>query len=251
MGDGPVRGANSRLPQRDSRTLGQAVVLSPESSYGLDARCIPADDHDACETTSRPAPSPSSSPTSRVDAAAARARRRGIRGGARRAPPRAARGVRAPRRGRGGHAGGRLLRRLPDRAGRSSMRRPRRRRRLASGPIRVRMGLHTGTPHAGRGGLRGRGRAPRGPHRRLRPRRAGAGLGLDGCAHGHGRAPRPGRAPAQGPVRARAHLPARGGRLPAAQEPATGRICRFRRRRSSAGSTSSRRCSACSRARGC
>ena len=84
-------------------------------------------------------------------------------------------------------------------------------------------GAH-GHPHGNaaswRGGLRRSRRAPGGPHRRLRPRRAGAGLSLHRCACGHGRAARPGRAPAEGPVRARAHLPARGRRLPAAQEPA-------------------------------
>ena len=70
---------------------------------------------------------------------------------------------------------------------------------LGPGPVRVRMGIHTGTPHLGRGGLRRRRRPPGGPDRRLRPRRAGARLGLDGCPAGHGRATRPRRAPTQGP----------------------------------------------------
>ena len=47
---------------------------------------------------------------------------------------------------------------------------------LASGPISVRVGLHTGTPLLDRRGLRRRRRPPRGPHRRRRPRRAGARL---------------------------------------------------------------------------
>ena len=72
----------------------------------------------------------------------------------------------------------------------------------------------------GRGRLRRDRRAPGGADRCLWPRRAGAGLGLDRCACGHGRVARPGRAPAEGPVGAGADLPARGRRLPAAEEPA-------------------------------
>ena len=62
-------------------------------------------------------------------------RRRSPRG----APARAAGGVRAARRRRGGHAGRRLLRRVPAR-GRCGRRRRRAQRALEAGPIRVRMG---------------------------------------------------------------------------------------------------------------
>ena len=55
---------------------------------------------------------------------------------------------------RGRHAGGRLLRRLPDGARRSGGGR-RGTGRLAAGPIRVRMGVHTGTPHLGEEGYVG------------------------------------------------------------------------------------------------
>ena len=73
---------------------------------------------------------------------------------------------------------------------------------LARGPSRVRMGIHTGTPHLGEEGYVGID-----VHRAARiaacwPRRAGAGLGLDGRARRPRRAARPGRAPAEGPVRA-------------------------------------------------
>ncbi len=63
---------------------------------------------------------------------------------------------------------------------------------------------------------------------------------------GHGRAARPRRAPAEGPVRARAHLPARRRRLPAARRASTRRTCRSRPRRSWAASRSCARCSGCS-----
>ena len=53
-----------------------------------------------------------------VDAAAPCGRTGGLRRGARRAPARAARGFDSPRRRRGRHPGRRVLRRLPDRAGR-------------------------------------------------------------------------------------------------------------------------------------
>ena len=127
--------------------------------------------------------------------------------------------------------------------------RPPRLEALAAGPIRVRMGIHTGTPLVDRGGLRRSRRAPGGAHRCLRPRRAGAGLVLDRRARRHRRLARPRRAPAQGPVRARAHLPARRRRLPAAQEPPPDEPARSRRRRSSAASGSCTRCASCSRAR--
>ena len=66
---------------------------------------------------------------------------------------------------------------------RARSRRPRRfTEALASGPIQVRVGLHTGTPLLDRRGLRRRRRPPRRPHRRGRVRRAGARLVLDGAA---------------------------------------------------------------------
>ncbi len=52
-----------------------------------------------------------------LDEAAARARRRGLRGGSCRAPARDPRGLRRRRRSRGGHPGRRVLLRLPDGAG--------------------------------------------------------------------------------------------------------------------------------------
>ena len=53
---------------------------------------------------------------------------------------------------------------------------------LAAGPIRVRIGVHTGTPPSTDGGLRRRGRAPGGADRGGRARRAGARLAGDGGA---------------------------------------------------------------------
>ena len=99
-----------------------------------------------CAGISRPARSRSCSPTSRARRAAGRARRRGLRGGARGAPADRARGVRAAGRSRGGHAGRCVLRRLPDRAGRARGSRGRSSTELGAGPIRVRIGVHTGTP---------------------------------------------------------------------------------------------------------
>ena len=71
---------------------------------------------------------------------------RRLRGCARRAPRDRARGLRRAGRSRGGHAGRRLLRRLSHRTWRTRGGRADRERRLAGRPIRVRMGLHTGTP---------------------------------------------------------------------------------------------------------
>ncbi len=88
---------------------------------------------------------------------------------------------------------------------------------LASGPIRVRMGLHTGEPILTEGLCRPR-RAQGRAHRRLQPRWPGAAFGGDSSTHRR-RGPRPWTPPAQGPARARANLPARGGRVPATQEP--------------------------------
>ena len=75
------------------------------------------------------------------------------------------------------------------------------------------------TPTLTEEGYVGLGRPPRGPDRRLRPRRAGARLGRDRGARRARGAARPRRAPAQGSVRAGADLPARRRRVPAAQEP--------------------------------
>ena len=90
---------------------------------------------------------------------------------------------------------------------------------LAAGPIQ----RADGRPHRhaarSRGGLRRRGRAPRSPHRRRRPRRPGARspppLPRSSTAR---QLTRPRRAPAQGSLGARARLPARGRRVPAAED---------------------------------
>ncbi len=50
---------------------------------------------------------------------------------------------------------------------------------LSSGPIRVRVGLHTGTPLLGRGGLHRRRRPPRSAHRGHGARRPGRALARD------------------------------------------------------------------------
>jgi len=49
---------------------------------------------------------------------------------------------------------------------------------LSSGPIQVRIGIHTGTPHLDKGGYVGVD-APSGSDRCSRPRRAGVGLRFD------------------------------------------------------------------------
>ena len=85
----------------------------------------------------------------------------------------------APRRRRGGYAGRRLLRRIRRRR-RGASRRPREAQQaLAAGPVRVRMGLHTGEPLLDRRGLR---RASRCTARRgslLRATAARSALGSD------------------------------------------------------------------------
>ena len=53
-------------------------------------------------------------------------------------------------------------------------------RALADGPVRVRMGLHTGEPLSGEEGYVGIRRAPGGADRRRRSRRPGAALAGDG-----------------------------------------------------------------------
>ena len=89
---------------------------------------------------------------------------------------------------------------------------------LAGGPVRVRMGLHTGEP-PGRRGLRRARRAPGGADRGCWARRAGAALAGDGRPRRR-RCARPRPAPAEGPERAGAPLPARDGGLPAAEDAA-------------------------------
>ena len=101
----------------------------------------------ACARISRPAPSPSSSRTSRArrgscTSSAPRPTRRrspSIGGVIREACARA-------RRRRGGHAGRCVLLRFPDGARGVEPPRPRLTEALAAGPIQVRVGLHTGTP---------------------------------------------------------------------------------------------------------
>ena len=114
---------------------------------------------------------------------------------------------RPPRRRRGRHAGRRVLRRVPDRAGCRS-RRPALTEAHDAGPIRVRAGLHTGTPL-----LTDEGYVGDDVHRAARIAAAGHGgqvlvssataTLVDGGAH------RSRRAPLQGPGRAGAGLPAR------------------------------------------
>ena len=73
-------------------------------------------------------------------------------------------------------------------------------RGLAEGPVRVRMGIHTGEPIRTDEGYVGDGRAPRGAHRGRRARRPGARLAdLARPARRPRRAARPRRAPAEGP----------------------------------------------------
>ena len=90
---------------------------------------------------------------------------------------------------------------------------------LAPGPIRVRMGLHSGTPL-----LTDEGYVGVDVHRAARIAACGHGgqILLSTAAAGlvdAGRPARPRRAPPQGPLRARADLPVRQRRVPAAQEP--------------------------------
>ena len=89
---------------------------------------------------------------------------------------------------------------------------------LAAGPIRVRMGLHTGTPHIGEEGYVG-------DDVHLGARIAASGHGGQVAAldrrprsSSRARADRPRRAPPQGHRRAGIDLPARRRRLPAAED---------------------------------
>ena len=132
-----------------------------------------------CARTSRPARSPSSSPTSRArrGSCTSSAPRRYAEALAehRRVVPR---GVRGRGRRRGRHPGRRLLLRVPDRAG-GACGGAALTEGLASGPIQVRVGLHTGTPLLDRGGLRRRRRPLRRTRRRRRARRPGDPLRRD------------------------------------------------------------------------
>ncbi len=111
---------------------------------------------------------------------------------------------------------------------------------LSSGPIRVRVGLHTGTPHIGRGGLHRRRRPPRSAHRVPR-RTAARSFSRARPGARRRRHHRPRRAPAQGHRGGRPDLPARRRLLPAAEddlqhEPAdAGELVRRPRRRAAGG----------------
>ena len=164
-----------------------------------------------------------------VDGAARSARARRVRGAARRAPSPAARGVRRRGRPRGGHAGRRVLRRVPERDGCGR----------GGGPRPARVGGDAAAdpdrdPHRRAVGRADGVRRPRRPARRAdlrgRPRRAGADLAGDaragrGRAARRDRAARPRRASAQGPDAAAAALAARDRR---AAERVPGRCARSR-----------------------
>src|SRR5438094_9069076 len=81
-------------------------------------------------------------------------------------------------------------------------------RALAGGPIRVRMGLHTGEPRLTEEGYVGLDVHKGARIAAVRSRRAGAHVGADQSARRRG-GPRPRRAPPQRPQRAGAHLPTR------------------------------------------
>ena len=137
----------------------------------------------------------------------------GLRRSARRASARAARDLRAPRRRRGRHAGRRVLRRVRTRRTTRS-RRPRRSQRV-EGPVRVRIGIHTGTPTVTDEGYVGLD-----VHRAARICAAAHGgqVVLSEAtrdALGRRSRPRPRAASAQGPRRAGAPVPARQGGVPA------------------------------------
>ncbi len=92
-------------------------------------------------------------------------------------------------------------------------------RRSRGGPVRVRIGVHTGEPVVTEEGYVGRRRAPGGADHGRRPRRPGAPLRGDAAAPRlDSGAARPRRAPPQGPDGAAAPLPARRRGLPAAAD---------------------------------
>ena len=105
-----------------------------------------------------------------------------------------------------------------------------------------------GEPFVGPTKLRRARRAPRGAHGRCR--HGGQVLLCDRprCSTTRCSA-RPRRAPAEGPVRAAAAVPARRGRVSAARRRCTRRTCRSHRRSSSGASARSRTCSSCSAAK--
>ena len=150
-----------------------------------------------------------------IDEAAARARGGALLASACRAPPRPARGVRARRRRRDRHSGGFVLRRV-------SRPLPARWRRRGQPRATSRSSGTDGHPHGhaahDRGGLRRLGRAQGGADRGRRQRRPGARLCCDRRVPRDRGSPRSGRAPAQGPVRARADLSAGRRRLPAPED---------------------------------
>ena len=122
---------------------------------------------------------------------------------------------------------------------------------LVGGPVHVRMGLHTGEPT-----LTDEGYVGGDVHRAARICAAGHGGQVvvsdatRALLRGRGAA-RPGRAPAEGPVRAAAALPARRRRRSHHCARSTRPISPCRRRRSSAVSASSPRWSASSARAGC
>ena len=124
------------------------------------------------------------------------------------------RGLHAKRRRRGGHAGRRVLLRVPYGPRRSDAR-PRFTERLAAnGPIRVRVGVHTGTPLAGDEGYVGHD-----VHRAARIAAAGHGgqvlVSASTASLVESELTDLGRAPVQRSRRSRACLPARRRRVPA------------------------------------
>ena len=111
----------------------------------------------------------------------------------------------------------RVLRRLHPRVRMPWLLRARRRRALAAGPVRVRMGLHTGEPRQGAGGYVGLD-----VHRAARIAAAGHGgqvllsQATADLAGRRGARPRP--APAEGSERAGAAVPARSRAVPAPED---------------------------------
>ena len=129
-------------------------------------------------------------------------------------------GVGCAWRDRAGHRGGQLLRRVPLRPGRRSRPRSQAQRELDEYPwpggerVRVRIGIHTGSPQVHDGQLRRDGRAPRRPDRRIGPRWSGGGVGRHrgpGARWPAGRCPAAGsrQPPAEGHRGGGASVPAR------------------------------------------
>ena len=102
-------------------------------------------------------------------------------------------------------------------------------RALEPGPIRIRVGIHTGEPILDPPKYIGLDVPPRGTGDGRWTRRPGAAERVGaGAARRRGARARPRRAPAEGPVRAAAAVPARRGRVPAAPRRCTRRTCRSR-----------------------